>query len=437
MKKFTKKWQLILYGCSGLGVNLLNTVVASYLGSALLVGGFEENVESWTYLNKDLVLAGVWAVFVFAAKIIDGLIDIPFSYLTDNLRTKWGKRRPAILVGLISTMIVYLLLLVPLNNSATLLNTLWFALLTFAFFSTYTLTMITYYATFAEVTEKQSDIVLISNAKSICDLIYFALGFALVPVFVNMGVNVRIVALACLPLALTMLIPIFMLKEKSTLDEGKRLPKNQRPTIKKAVLFSIKDKPFMKWLVCVFSMNAGLSLFLSGINEVFSSAGLNMTVIMGTSFVPIPFTLMLYNRIVRKKGLGFAFRYIMIVYSIGMLLMPLAYVAPKSLLYPGAIVCALIVSLAIGAFFSISYTVPSARAASRVEENKSASSMYFAIQGLAEGISAGLAGGVILVWLKQSDNIPWLTVIVAAFCMLACGLSFTLPKEMTLLGKDK
>ena len=225
MKKFTRKWQLRLYGCAGLGVNLLNTVVASYLGSALLVGGFEENVENWTYLNKDLVIAGVWAGFIFIAKIIDGLVDIPFSYMTDNLRTRWGKRRPSILIGLIPTVIVYVLMLFPLNDSATWLNTIWFALLTLAFFSSYTLTMITYYATFAEVTEKQSDIVVISNAKSICDLIYFALGFALVPLFIKMGVNIRIVAICCLPLVLTMLIPMFMLKEKSNLDEGERLPK--------------------------------------------------------------------------------------------------------------------------------------------------------------------------------------------------------------------
>ena len=201
-------------------------------------------------------------------------------------------------------------------------------------------------------------------------------------------------------------------------------------------MFTIKDVPFIKWLICLFAMNAGLSLFLSGINEVFSSMGLNMTLILGISFAPIPLTLALYNWIVRKKGLGFAFRYVMITYAFGMLMMPLAYVVPKSVLLPGAIVCALVVSLSIGAFFSLIYTVPSARAASRMKEDASASSMYFAIQGLVEGISAGLAGGIILVWLKQSDNIPWLTVIVAGFCILACLLSFILPKEMKNLGKD-
>ena len=69
MQKLTKKWQLVLYGCSGLGVNMLNMIVGSYLCSALLVGGFEKHIESWTYLNKDLVVAALWGTLIFILKI--------------------------------------------------------------------------------------------------------------------------------------------------------------------------------------------------------------------------------------------------------------------------------------------------------------------------------------------------------------------------------
>ena len=44
MKTLTKKWQLILYGCSGLGVNMLNMIVGTYLCSALLTGGFDKDI---------------------------------------------------------------------------------------------------------------------------------------------------------------------------------------------------------------------------------------------------------------------------------------------------------------------------------------------------------------------------------------------------------
>ena len=53
MKKITSKKKLLLYGCSGMGVNMLTLMVGSYLCSALLVGGFDEHIESWTYISKD------------------------------------------------------------------------------------------------------------------------------------------------------------------------------------------------------------------------------------------------------------------------------------------------------------------------------------------------------------------------------------------------
>ena len=99
-----KKGKLILYACAGLGVNMLGIIVGSYLCSALLVGGFDKNVDKWTYLNKDLVVAGLWATLAFIAKVIDGLIDIPFSHFTDNLRTRWGRRKPSLVIGFVANV---------------------------------------------------------------------------------------------------------------------------------------------------------------------------------------------------------------------------------------------------------------------------------------------------------------------------------------------
>lgn len=437
MKKLTKKRSLILYGCSGLGVNMLNLIVGSYLCSALLVGGFEEHVENWTFLNKDLVVAGLWSVLILVAKVVDGLIDLPLSHFVDNMKSKWGKRKTGILLGYVPMLLSYGLFLIPLDPFASVLNTVWFGFLLLVFYTTYTLTMITYYATFAEVTEKQEDIVLLSNVKSICDVGYFSLGYALVPAFVSMGMNIRLVALLFIPLSLTMMIPLFLLKENTETSAAPQSRADDHPTFKKSLLFTLKDKPFIYWLCVLFVMNIGLQLFLSGINEFFSTAGLNMTFIMASCFVPVPLTILLYNKVVKKRGLGFGFRYILLVYSIGMGLMGLSPWVPEKLLFPFAIGCSLIVSFAIGAFFSVTYTVPSQRAAVRQEGDKAASSMYFAIQGLFEGASAGLASGTILVFLKQSGLVSSLTVIVAAFCMLAFLLSFFLPRTITQIGKHK
>jgi len=437
MKKITDRKKLVLYGCSGMGVNMLTLMVGSYLCSALLVGGFEEHIESWTYLNKDLVVAGLWAVLVFLAKALDGIIDLPLASFADRLNSKLGRRKAAILLGYIPMIISYLLFLVPLNTEATYLNTIWFGVLLCIFYSCYTLTMLTYYATFSEVCENEQDTVFLSNIKSICDVVYFILGFALIPVFIGMGVNIRIVALIFLPLCLTMLIPMFLLKESDDSDKTVR-----SLTLGQAMATSLRNKPFIYWMFTASMMTVGLQLFLGGINELFSSTGLNMTFVMASSFVPVPFTLILYNFIVRKKGLGFAYRYVLAVYSIGMMIMYLCNINSHNMselqLTLVAILGGIFVSFAIGSFFSVTYTVPTHLAQQEYgSTGKKVATMLFAVQGVFEGIASGIATGLILVALKNFDVISLLPIIVAACCMTAFFMSFGFPRVIADLGKDK
>ncbi len=440
VRKITSRKMLTLYGCSGLGVNMLNLIVGSYLCSALLTGGFEEHIESWTYLNKNLVIAGMWGTLVFVMKVIDGIIDIPLASFTDNLKTRFGRRRPAILIGFIPMIIAYLLFLVPLNGGESLLNTVWFGVLLGIFYCFYTLTMLTFYATFSEVCATERDMVYLSNIKSVCDVVYFILGFALIPVFISLGVNIRLVALIFLPLSLLMLIPLFLIKEPSTKD-AEAVKRSDALSLGVALAHSAKNKSFIYWMFTAAVLNFGLQLFLGGINELFSSTGLNMTLVMATSFVPVPFTLILYTKAVKRFGLGVAYRYILSMFSVGMIVMfvctQISDKISMTALSVIAVVGSLFVSLAIGAFFSVTYTVPSHLAL--VEKEKkgiSVASMYFAVQGLFEGVSAGLGTGVVLVLLKDKDVIHLLPLIVAGSCLVAFLMSLGFPKVIALLGKD-
>lgn len=441
MKKLTSRKKLALYGFSGLGVNMLTLVVGSYLCSALLVGGFEEHIESWTYLNKNLVIAGIWSVIVFFAKALDGIIDLPIAFFIERLNPKMGRRKAGLLIGLIPMLIAFVLFLIPLNDSATLANTIWFGVLLCIFYTFYTLTMLTYYATFPEVCETEKDTVFLSNMKSISDVVYFSLSYALIPVFISFGVNIRIVALIFLPLVLTMLIPFFLLKENNEVVEESKEVKNKPITLKDAFNCSFKNKSFIYWMLTASVMTIGLQLFLGGINELFSSTGLNMTFVMASAFAPVPLTIIVYNKIVKHKGLGFAYRYILTVFTIGMIVMYFCNINSHNMtelqLTLVAIIGGIFVSFAIGAFFSVTYTVPTHLAA--IEEEKSGkkvASMYFAVQGVFEGIAAGIATGLILVTLKDKNVISLLPLIVAGTCAIAFIMSFAFKKDISLMGKN-
>ncbi|MBR2336612.1 MAG: MFS transporter [Clostridia bacterium] len=436
MKKLTDKKSLILYGCSGLGVNMLNIIVGSYLCSALLVGGFKEHIESWTYLNKNLVVAGLWAVLIFFAKALDGVIDLPLATFADKLNTRFGRRKTAMLIGIVPMLVAYVLFLVPLNNEATILNTVWFGCLLCIFYTCYTLTMLTYYATFSEVCETEKDTVCLSNTKSICDVVYFSLSFALVPIFIGFGINIRLVALIFLPLVLTMVIPFILLKE-----DGEYAPTEKPLSLVRSISVSLKNRTYIYWLLTVSIMTVGTQLFLGGINEVFSTTGLNMTVVMASSFAPVPLTLILYNKVIKRFGLGVAYRYCLAVFSVGMLVMYGCCIFSDALTALQLMLIALfggiLVSFAIGAFFSITYTVPSYLARKELQDSgNNVSAMYFAVQGLFEGIAAGIATGLILVTLKDYNCIQWLPIIVAVCCMTAFAMTFGFKDHLAYMDKQ-
>ncbi len=441
MRKLKSKWQIVLYATSGLGINLLNTVMASYLCSALLVGGFKGDAVTYqTYAQKDLVVAALWAAFAFIAKVVDGVIDVPMAAITDGLRSKWGRRRPSLVIGLIPLLLSYVLFLViPDPSGATVLNTVYYGVILCVFYTFYTLTMVTYYATYTEILENEQQRSLMSNVKSVCDIVYFILGYVAVRSMLN-GMNIRIAALIVLPLSATMLIPLFMIKEPSNKDQPAESAKRLR--LIPSLTYTFKNSAFIKWMIVYSFMTFGVQLFLSGINEYFSFVGMNMIFVMMSAFAPVPFTLILYNKIQKKFGFGAAFRYVLLTFVIGMLAMfGVGFAEAGTAKLVLSIVTGLISSFAIGAMFAVAYSIPSQLAAEEEQKNGvSNSAMYFAVQGLFAGIASGIGSGIVLTALKKgSENggsaMIFLTVISAAGALVSFALTFILPKTMIYLGK--
>lgn len=443
MRTLKTKSSKLIYACAALGVNLLNLVVGSYLCSAILASGFgTDALANHTFEGVDLVIPGLWAIFGVIAKIIDGVIDIPMASFTDRLKSRWGRRRPAILIGMIPMIASYcLFLLVPNKEGITLLNTIYYFVILAIFYTSYTLTMVTYYATFTEIVDTEEDRRFISNVKSICDIVYFILGFVLVPMFLN-GLNIRIVALIVLPLVFTMLIPIFMIKEESTKDGANSYEKTVN--LFQSLKYTFKNKDFIMWMIVYAFMTFGLQLFLSGINEFFSITGISMMVVMSISFAPVPFTFFIYNRLIKKKGFGFAFRYVLLMYSIGMIGMFFAgYVNSTTVKTILAIICALFCSLAVGALFSVAYAIPSQLAADDEQRTGiSHSAMYFAVQGLFSGVASGIGGTAVLTLLKENQFFGhkgtfYTTLVAGIACLVACILIGILPQSIKKMGKKE
>jgi Na+/melibiose symporter-like transporter len=427
---------MFLYGISGMGVNMLNLMIGSYICSALIATGFVESALPYhTYLGVDLVYIAAWTVIAVIAKIIDGIIDIPMAAFADKLNTKWGRRRPAILLGLVLTILAYVAMLAIPTQTASWINTIYFGIMLCVFYTFYTLTMVTYYATFAEIVDNGKDRDFISNVKSVCDIVYFILGYVLVPLMLK-GMNIRLVSLIVLPIVLTMLIPMFLIKEGRVTDEARE--KDEKTVgLVKSLVYTFKDKDFILWMIIYSFMTFGVQLFLGGINEYFTTVNMSMTYVMIGAFLPIPAMLVLYNKLIKKFGFRFAFQCVLLNFAAGMLLLfGFSYMAESLSRTILSILAGIICSFSVGAMFSVAYSIPSHLAA---EDEKrtgiSHSAMYFAVQGLFAGIASGIGSVAVLNILKKTSTVPLLTLIAAIGCICAFALTYILPRSVAELGK--
>ena len=458
MKKL-KRWQIPLFAFASFGPCMLSTIISVYLVDALQVAGFGANVESWTFASKTIVAVGLFSIMKAISSLMDGLVEVPVATLVQNLKTPWGKRRPAILVGTVVMTLAYILFCFPITlEENSVANSIWFGILLTVFVSFFTLTINALFGTYAEITANDNDRLLLTNVKAAFDTIQYSIAYALIPVFIGFNINIRYIGLFMAPLSLTMLLAIFLIKENSTMpgavakygDNVGEVVEEKPVGMIDGLKMALGNPAFRAWLVIHACFNLGLQMFLSGQNVLISGPmglnGFQIAIINTSAFAPVPIMLIFYRKVMAKKGYRFAFQTALASFGIGMLFMCLAYVK----WFPSAMVRMIlgatggvVSSYGIGAFFSAPTAMPTQIAAEEKKRTgKSHPSMYFAVQGIVNSLVSAIGPGLIWVNLRNVSvggndlfGTHAMTYIVMIFCVLAILACKLLPKEYDQLGK--
>ncbi|MCL2756935.1 MAG: MFS transporter [Coriobacteriia bacterium] len=433
------KKKLLAFGFAAIGINLLNLMIGVYLCDALLTYGFEVNIENWTYLNKNLVNASVWAFVITFAKIIDGVIDVPLANFLDNMKSKFGKRKLGIILGFVPMVVSFFLFLIPAFGDNQNLNTVWFAIFLILFYCSYTCVMLAYYASFSEITENDNDRQFLSSVKSVADVVSYVLVFALIPVLVTI-MNIRVIVMIFSPLSLLVIIALFFLRNE---NEKPDEPVEKEPGMIKSFLYVIKNKDYIRWMLVYCLVNFSIQLFLVGQNVFLSGVALfnggQISIVNACAFAPVPATIALYYFIIRRRGFKFGFVYAMLTFVVGMIICFFCnanfvqdVMTRQIIAIAGGLAC----SFGIGTFFSVTYFIPSHLAAKeKAETGHSQPGMYFAIQGLIGAGMTAISTGIIWVNIKVL-GLTWLvTAFVAVSLLICCLLTFILPKSFSQLGR--
>jgi len=134
----------VLYGLGSLG------------GSLLL-----QTVLLWTFFYyapppgvglPQRTAPGLVGLAMALGRLVDALADLPVAFWSDRVRTRWGRRRPFIILGSPLLVLCFLLLWVPPRPSPHLANFLYLTLLLALFFFLFTFVMNPYAALLPEIT---------------------------------------------------------------------------------------------------------------------------------------------------------------------------------------------------------------------------------------------------------------------------------------------
>ncbi len=462
-----KRWKEILYAFSAFGPNLVMIAMMAYFTDAVdptfMIESHSSALPSMSFNSTIIVAPILFGILWTIGRVFDGFIDVPFASLTDKMKNKYARVTMPILIGVIPMILGAVLMCVPIVRTAgseSIINTVWFFVMGIIFFAFYTLTLIAFYGSLSSVCTDHAQRKRISFFKSFFDTVAYALVYAVLNLIISPNFNILSLLMCLSPLMLTILIPVFLFrkadkridtdKEDAAANPDAVEVKEEKAGVLSSLALVFTNKKFLSWLAVNCISFFGLQLFLAAQNVlVVSVLGIDkvwMTLLNTAAFGPVPLTLILFNRAIKKRGVRFAAKTAMLSFAVGILgfffgsqLFWGSNLIPKLVF---ASVGGTISSYAIGAFFSMPVMITSqVGAVDREVTGKSNSGMYFAGQALATTVFGALSTGIVYAFLKQLPVIGGseatelklgsllVPIIVSVCCLIAFGFAFLMPKN--------
>lgn len=437
--KQIKRWQEPFYGIGGFGTGFMYMVAMSYL-STLYIPSQQEGLLGVI----DLAPVGIFSIIFFISRVIDGLIDIPIASWSDNLRSRWGRRRPLIVLGILPMMVSYGLMWFPPVAGESITNVIYLGIMSIVFFISYTLSTVPYLAALSEIVTDEKSRVRVASWQTFFNTMGYVLAYVLVPILFDL-LGKQMTVLVLIPCMLTILVPVFVIKEASTKVKNKNTADDTRVPLLTSLKMTLKNKSFRRYLYVYSTLFFGLQAFLSGMYYMAHDLmGLNnsqLGLMNAAAFAPIPIMLIILNIINKRKNIQLALRIALISFSAAMCIFLLSWTGwglPISPFYLG-MTAGVVGSFAIGVFFTVPYAIPAQIAAEEAAiTGNNRCAMYFAVQGLVNQIVGALAGTVLILNIVtfEMDTINATgAIFVPSIIVLACIISFILVGKMTFAKK--
>lgn len=259
-------------------------------------------------------------------KIWDAVSDPLMGYISDNTRTRFGRRRIFFIIGIIPVILSFFALWFPINLESQLTLFLYYMFAYVLFSTVFTMMMVPYTALNAEMSTDYKIRTKISGSRIIFSQMSALISGVIPALIVNNAVDLKTgYMIMGLVFGLFYAFPwifVFFGTQEVTFNEAKF--KGSFSSIYKNFLTIFKNKSFKYHIIMyIFSysaMDIMMALFIYYLTYYINKPewfSLCLGSMLLTQIITLPF----YVKLCNKKGKGFAYAFGLAIWSIAMLLL--------------------------------------------------------------------------------------------------------------------
>ncbi|MEW6201427.1 MAG: MFS transporter [bacterium] len=418
--KFPEK---IAYASGQLSISLLNQVVVMW--------------AMYRYAPPEgkgatLVPIALAGMVMTIGRIVDAVTDPLVAYISDRLKTPWGRRKPLIAVGAPFLFAFFYLLWTPPGETySQTANFIYFALIMGLFWAAYTVPLIPYMSLLPEIAVTSHERVNVSTWVAVFIIIGMMSGFLGSSYLIeNFSYRTMGLIFGAVSLVFYYIVALFVKERVQVTSEYSKI------NIVSAVGATLKNRPFPIYLFARFSFEFGWNMLAGGmtymvtviLGESEGAVGLYLAPVLVAAFLSFPFVTLLSDRIGKKK----LFLLTMVVIAVLLSLMFFIGKFPISLPLK---MQGYIVMMLMGPPMACFFILPNAILADIVDYDEKMTGlrregMYFGVQGLVmkTGISfsATAVGFLFAAFGYSKDNDLGIRLLgpVAGACIFLAFILF-------------
>ena len=260
-QKKQEKKNLIFYPLGTVGRDMIYSLFTNFILLFIL----------YTKQLTDAQLGAVTGIMI-AARIFDAINDPIMGNIIERTRTKWGKFKPWLLIGVLTTCVVVYL---AFNTSLTGWSfIIFFGVIYFAYSITYTMHDISYWGMVAALSSDGNMRNTYTSRATLFAGIGGTLASMLVPIFTTgqyaLGGNAQ-TAYGRIALVICILTPLFMMFTLFGVKERRDDMKTEAPKVSfKKILKTITKNDQLLWMILIFLLQQlGNNFVLAGVGSTY------------------------------------------------------------------------------------------------------------------------------------------------------------------------